>query len=110
MSEPRFPPFLKWGDYHSKDKENPDVLKVEVIDPETFPTEFSTNIRANVDGIGKTIPLHNFESKNKQLLMKFAEAQMKDKIQVGTKFKIKTWKEPHPKTKGYEIRRYELVF
>lgn len=110
MSETEFPPFLKWGSYISKDKENPDILKVEILEPDTFETEFSTNIRANVDGMEMNIPLQNFESKNKQLLKKFLEAQKKGKIQVGTKFKIQTWKEPHPKKKEFEIRRYELVF
>ena len=110
MSETEFPPFLKWGNYHSKDKENPDILKVEVLETETFETKFSTNIRANVDGIEMNIPLHNFESKNKQLLKKFFEAQKKGKIQVGSKFKIKTWKEQHPNKLTFEIRRFELVF
>lgn len=110
MSESLYPPFLKWGNYHSKDKENPDILKVEVLETETFETEFATNLRAMVDGIEVNIPLHNFESKNKQLLMKFLDAQRKGKIRVGTKFKLKTWKEAHPKKKGFEIRRYELGF
>lgn len=110
MSEASFPSFLKWGDYPSKDKENPNVLIVEVLETETFETEFSINIRAKVDGIEKNIPLHNFESKNKQLLQKFLEAKKEEKIKVGRKFKIKTWKEPHRKKKGYEIRRFELVF
>ena len=110
MSESLYPPFLKWGSSTSKDKKNPDIISVEVLETETFETEFSTNIRANVDGVEMNIPLQNFESKNKQLLKKFLDAQKKDKIQVGTKFKIKTWKEPHPKKKGFEIRRYELVF
>ncbi|SHO47076.1 conserved hypothetical protein [Nitrosotalea sinensis] len=110
MSETEFPPFLKWGSYPSKDKENPDILVVEVLETETFETEFSTNIRANVDGIEMNIPLHNFESKNNQLLKKFLEAKKKGKIQVGKEFKIKTWKEQHPKKMTFEIRRYELVF
>src|SRR6476659_5166890 len=105
MSETEFPPFLKWGSYPSKDKEKPDILEVEILETETFETEFSTNIRANVGGVEMNIPLQNFESKNKQLLKKFLKAQKKGKSQVGTKFKIKTWKEPHPKKKGYEIRR-----
>lgn len=110
MSESLYPPFLKWGSYTSKDKENPDVLKVEPLETETFEAKFSTNLRALVDGIEMNVPLHNFESKNKQLLKKFLEAQKKGKIQVGKEFKIKTWKEQHPKKKEFEIRRFELVF
>ena len=110
MSKERYPPFLKWGSHTSRDKENPNVLKVEPIEDATFETEFSTNLRAKVDGIEMNIPLQNFESKNKQLLRKFLEAQKKGKIQVGKAFKIKTWKESHPTKKGFEIRKYELVF
>lgn len=110
MSEEVYPPFLKWGDYHAKDKEDPDVLKVEPLETEPFETEYSTNLRAKVDGTEMNIPLQNFESKNKQLLKKFLEAQKKGKIRVGKEFKLKTWKEAHPTKKGFEIRRFELVF
>lgn len=108
MSESLYPPFLKWGDYHSKDEKNPDVLKVEVLELETFETEFSTNLRAKVDGIEKNIPLHSFESKNKQLLQKFTDAKKTGKIQVGKKFKILTWK--GTSKNNFPIRRFELVF
>jgi hypothetical protein len=108
MAESLYPPFLKWGDYHSKDEKNPDLLKVEVLETETFETEFSTNIRAKVDGVEKIIPLHNFESNNKQLLQKFTDAIKKGKIKVGKKFKIKTWL--GVSKNNFPIRRFELVF
>ena len=108
MSESLYPPFLHWGDYKSKDEKNPDIIKVEVLELETFETEFSTNIRAKVDGVEKNIPLQSFESKNKQLLQLWSQAVKDGKIKIGKKFKIKTWlgtsKNEHP------IRRYELVF
>ena len=86
------------------------MLRVEVIETETFETEFSTNLRAKVDGIEKNIPLQNFESKNKQLLKKFLEAQKKGKIQVGKEFRIKTWLGVSKTNKEFSIRRFELVF
>jgi len=99
---------LKWGDYHSKDEKNPDVLKIEVLETETFETEFSTNVRAKVDGIEKNIPLHSFESKNKQLLQLWSDAVRNGNAKVGKKFKIRTWL-GISKNK-FPIRRFELVF
>src|SRR2546428_9112339 len=74
MSESLYPPFLHWGECKSKDEKNPDIIKVEVLELETFETEFSTNIRAKVDGVEKNIPLQSFESKNKQLLQLWSQA------------------------------------
>ncbi|MBM3911014.1 MAG: hypothetical protein FJ356_05140 [Thaumarchaeota archaeon] len=108
MSESLYPPFLKWGDYTSKDEKHPDILNIEVLETETFETEFSINVRAKVDGIEKIIPLHSFQSKNKQLLQLWTDAVKNRKVKVGKKFKIKTWlgtsKNNNP------IRRFELVF
>lgn len=107
-SESLFPPFLKWGEYKSKDDKNPDVLAIEPVELETFETEYSINVKAIVDGTEKIIPLQSFESKNKQLLQKFNQAMQNGKIQVGKKFKLLTWlgtsRNNHP------IRRFELVF
>ncbi len=33
MSNTSYPPFLKWGDYHSKDEKNPDEIIVEPSEP-----------------------------------------------------------------------------
>jgi hypothetical protein len=108
MSESSYVPFLKWGDYKSKDEENPDVLEVEVLESETFETEYSINLRVKVDGIEKIMPLHSLGSKNKQLLQKWNDAIRNNKAKIGKKFKVKTWlgisKNKNP------IRRYELVF
>ena len=108
MSESLFPPFLKWGECHSKDEKNPDVLEVEPVDLETFETEYSINIKAKVNGIEKNIPLQSFESKNRQLFQKWKQAERNNKIKVGKVFKIETWlgisKNKNP------IRRFELVF
>jgi hypothetical protein len=109
-STANFPEFLKWGLYTSKDKENPDVLKVKVLDVETFDTEFSTNIRALVDEVEKIIPLHNFESKNKQLFKEFLKAKKEGKIKVGKDFKIVTYLGVSKANKEFSIRRFELVF
>lgn len=110
MTSETYVPFLKYSAYTSKDEENPDVLKVKVLEDETFETEFSINIKALVDGVEKIIPLHNFESKNKQLLEKFTKAKKEGKIKVGKTFKLKTWLGVSKTNKEFSIRRFELVF
>jgi hypothetical protein len=108
MSESLFPPFLHWGNYKSNDEKHPDILNIEVLETETFETEYGINARAKVDGTEYAIPLHSFASKNKQLLQKWTDAIKNGKIQAGTKFMIRTWlgisKNKNP------IRRFELVF
>ncbi len=66
MSENTFPPFLKWGSYTSKDEKNPDVLKVEPQEIDTFETEYTINVNAKIDGVEMAMPLQSFESNNRQ--------------------------------------------
>ena len=108
MSNTSYPPFLKWGDYHSKDEKNPDVLEVEPQEIDTFETEYSINVNAKVDGIDMTVPLHNLESNNMQLLQKWNDGTKKKKIKVGKKFKLLTWL--GISKNNFPIRRFELVF
>ena len=108
MSESLFPPFLKWGNYNSKDENNPDILKVEPLELETSETEYSINVIVKVDGEEKTIPLHNFESKNRRLFQLWIKAKKEGRIKTGKKFKIKTWL--GISKNNFPIRRYELIF
>ena len=105
-----YPSFVKWGDCKSKDEKNPDVLDIEALDLETFETEYGINVRAIVNGTEMNIPLQNFGSKNRQLFDKWNNAIKENKIKVGKKFKLKTWKEQSTRNKDREIRRFELVF
>lgn len=107
MSE-SFPPFLKWSAYTSKDAEHPDVIDIEVLETELFETEYSTNLRVKINGEETILPIHSFESRNKQLLQLFLKAKKEWKIQVGRKFKLHTWL-GISKNK-FPIRRYELIF
>ena len=108
MSESSFPPFLKWGRYTSSNEKKPDVLVVEPQEIDTFETEFSVNINVKVDGVEMAMPLHSFESNNKQLLQKWQEGISKKKIQVGKKFKLHTWLGTSRNNRS--IRRFELVY
>jgi len=108
MSETHFPPFLKWGSYTSKDEKNPNELDVEPQEIDTFETEYSINVNAKVDGIEVAMPLQSFESNNRQLLQKWNEGIKKKKIQVGKKFKLRTWL--GTSKNNFPIRRFVLVF
>ena len=108
MSESVFPPFLKWGDYKSQDENNPDILNIEVLETETFETEYGINVRAKVNGIECTIPLHNYNSLNKKLLQLWHGEVKSGKIQVSKRFKILTWLGISKNKRS--IRRYKLEF
>ncbi|MCH7560706.1 MAG: hypothetical protein IIC67_04955, partial [Thaumarchaeota archaeon] len=77
-------PFIKWGDYTSKDGNIPDILYLEVIDVETFDTEFSTNVQVkqkiNDSWEERVLPLKSHESNNSQLLQLWNKAKRKRKI------------------------------
>ena len=103
-----FPPFVHWGDYKSEDEKNPDVLKVEPQEIDTFETEFSINVNVKVDGVEMAMPLHSFESPNKQLLQKWNDGVTNKKIKVGKSFKLHTWLGTSRNNRS--IRRFELIF
>jgi len=108
MSNSSFPPFLKWGSYTSKDEKNPDVLKVEPQETDTFETEYSINVNAKIDGVEMALPLQSFGSNNRQLLQKWQEGISKKKILAGKKFELHTWL--GISKNNFPIRRFELVF
>ena len=108
LSENTFPPFLKWGSYTSKDEKNPDVLKVEPQEIDTFETEYSINVNAKIDGVEMALPLQSFGSNNRQLFQKWQEGTSKKKIRVGKKFVLRTWL--GTSKNNFPIRRFELVF
>ena len=91
MSEKDFPPFLKWGDYKSEDKDNPDKLFIQVTETETFETEYGVNVNATVNGMAMAIPMHNFNSANTALLKLWNTNIRKGKIKKGSKFTLLTY-------------------
>ena len=106
-----YPPFLKWGQYKSKDEKNPDVLNFEALETDTFETEYNICVKALMQSDGEwneiNIPLHSFESKNKKLYTLWHDAVQSNKISAGKKFSIRTWL-GISKNK-FPIRRFELV-
>jgi len=107
-----YPPFFKWSTCKSKDEKNPDVLELEAIDADTFETEYSVNARVlhkqENEWIEVNLPLHSFESKNRQLLELWTLGIKQEKIKQGVRFKLLTWM-GISKNK-FPIRRFDLVF
>lgn len=96
-------PFIKWGIFQSDDELKPDILELQVIDPETFETQYSVNIRVNQNEDGKwtekILPLKNHESMNNGLLKEWEKNARKDLTKPNKIFKLKTWLVPQ-RTEG----------
>jgi hypothetical protein len=88
------PPFVKWGDYKSKDADKPDMLEIKVLDAEPFATEYSTNARVEIkDGQTWTeaiLPIKSHSSNNASLLTKWTDLLKKGKIKKGSVCTIRT--------------------
>ena len=108
MSKGSFYPFLKWGNYKSKDSENPDKIHIKVTELETFETEYGTSINALVDGIKMSVILRNYSSVNRALLRLWMKYIRNRKIRKGTKFILYTHlgKSKNEKT----IRKWSMEF
>ena len=105
-------PFIKWGDYTSKDSNLPDILHLEAIDVETFDTEYSTNVhvKQKIDDVWeeRVLPLKSHESNNTQLLNLWNKAKRDGKVTVGNKFQIQTYLGLSKNNRS--IRRFDLSF
>jgi len=90
---------------------NPDVLNFKAQETDTFETEYNVCVKALMQSDGEwnetNIPLHSFESKNKQLYTLWHDAVQSNKITAGKQFSIKTWL-GISKNK-FPIRRFVLV-
>jgi len=103
-------PFLKWGDYTSRDENTPDVLELKVADLETFETEYSENVQVLLD-VGekldyRILPLKSHTSKNASLLKQWNDGVKHKTILEGKRICIKTWL--GESKNGFQIRRYVL--
>lgn len=104
-------PYIKWGEYHSKESNKPDELEIKADKTETFESELTTNVqvqqRINDSWEDRILPLKSHESENSSLLKSWNELVENKKIVSGAKFQIKTYlglsKNNRP------IRRFELV-
>lgn len=107
MSNTSFPPFLKWGSYKSRDEKNPDIIHVEIIEPEPFPTQYDWNVLCKVDTVESNIPLRA-KSANKKLYKRYNELLNQGKIKSGTCLTIKTWLGKSTKNPEWDLRNFEV--
>ena len=107
MSDSLFPPFLKWGLYKSKDKDKPDIIKIRVKELETFETEYTINVEAEIYEDNKwntiVVPLKSHESKNSSLLNQWTNTD----VTVGDELVIETYLGKSRNNRP--IRRYSLA-
>ncbi len=111
MSDSIFPPFLKWGEHKSKDKDKPDKIRIRVKEQETFETEYTINVEAEIFENNEwneiVIPLKSHESKNNSLLTQWTRGVKEGKIKVGDELIIETYLDKSKN--GRKIRRYILA-
>ena len=110
MSETFYPPFLHWGDYKSKDKKKPDIIKIKVTNLDTWEAEYSINLTALVDENGEwiemNIPLKSHNSPNRTLLDLWTKAVNEKKIKIGDILVIKLYRDKSINNRP--IKRFSL--
>jgi len=103
--------YVKWGDYHSKNPDKPDVLEFKTVKTETFESDLSTNVhvqqRLSDSWEDRYLSLKSHDSANSSLLKSWNELVKYKKIIVGTEFKLKTYMGLSKNNRP--IRRSELV-
>lgn len=104
-------PYVKWGDYHSRNPDKPDILEFKVVKIETFDSNLTTNIhvkqRIHETEEDRILSLKSHDSPNSSLLKLWKELVENKKIVVGTKFQIKTYMGLSKNNRP--IRRSEIV-
>ena len=107
-----FPPFFKWSDCKSKDEKKPDTIELKVTELETWESEYSININAEIkqknDFIEMSISLKSHESKNSALLDLWNKAVNMKRIAIGDTIAVQTWMGKSKKS-DHEIRRWRLI-
>ena len=106
-----FSSFINWGEHRSTDENKPDIIKLRVVETETFETEYSTNARVQIrDGTKLTdavLVLKSHASANASLLNIWTRLASEGKIKSGTDIVLKTWL---GKSKnGHPIRRFRVT-
>ena len=107
-----FPSFFKWSDCKSKDEKKPDTIELKVTELETWESEYSINLNAEIkqkdEFIEMSISLKSHESKNSALLDLWNKAVNMKRIAIGDTIAIQTWMGKSKKS-DHEIRRWRLI-
>ena len=106
-----FPPFIKWGDYKSEDENKPDVLILQVADPEIRENLYSSYVPVvhndNGERKEKNLPLHQHDHWNRKLLKDYLEKYNLGQIRQNTRILVKTWLRKS-KRSAYLVRDFTL--
>jgi len=102
-----YPKYLKWGDYKSQDKDNPDVIHVEVTDPEPYRTTYDWHFNGYVGIEEKHIPLRG-TTITQQPYGQYLQLLHEGNVTVGTKLVIKTWLRQSTRNRENQIREFEI--
>ena len=121
MTTDLFPSFFKWSDCKSKDEKKPDTINLKVTELETWESEYSINLNAEImqprpkeqsladpEFIEMSISLKSHESKNSSLLDLWTKAVSMKRIAIGDTIAVQTWLGKSKKS-DYEIRRWRLI-
>ena len=116
-----FPAFFKWSDCKSKSEKKPDTINIKVTELETWESEYSINLNADVmqplpkkqslaerEFIEMSISLKSHESKNSALLDLWNKAVKLNRIKLGDTIAIQTWLGKSTKS-DYAMRRWRLI-
>ena len=107
-----FPSFFKWSDCKSKDEKKPDIINLKVTELETWKSEYSENINAEIkqkdEFIEMSISLKSHDSNNSSLLVLWNKAVTMNRIAIGDTIAIQTWLGKSKKS-DHEIRRWRLI-
>ena len=107
-----FPAFFKWSDCKSKTEKKPDTINIKVTELETWESEYSINLNADVEQHDKfiemSISLKSHESKNSALLDLWNKAVKLNRIKLGDTIAIQTWLGKSTKS-DYAMRRWRLI-
>ena len=107
-----FPAFFKWSDCKSKTDKKPDTIDIKVTELETWESEYSINLNADVKQKDKfiemSISLKSHESKNSALLDLWNKAVKLNRIKLGDTIAIQTWLGKSTKS-DYAMRRWRLI-
>lgn len=114
MNDKRWTPFINFKEYSSHNPQKPDVLDLQVANPELFGTLYSTNARVyqkDIDGnwTEKILPVRNHDSKNFSLFEQWENAFHKGLITVNTHIRIKFWMDKSKRNADRFIRRFKLI-
>ena len=108
-----FPPFFKWSDCKSKDEKKPDIIELKVTELETWESEYSININAEIkfqtkEFVEMSVSVKSHETDNSALLDLWNKAVSMKKIAIGDTIVVQTWMGKSKKS-DHKMRRWRLV-